>query len=202
MDYHFRHLERLYRVTESCEIGAQLINVTLRRGENFESLRGRFPATLLWDTRMGYQPGRTEKLVKAASVHLESLGWCSESPEIFLVGDVECLFFRAVWPDLQIPFLMDGWRLQGDKQTLVLEDAPHVYPDPTICVTRIKMAGSGGRQSNHWTSTKKVPLTNVEQTFTLLQECAYNIFNGAYSGPEQAQYGGTEVYIASAAQTS
>jgi len=193
MDYHFRQVERLYQATESCEIGAQLINVHLRRGGSLQDLRGKFPATLLWDARMGYDPGRTEKLVTSATVQLEAIGWRSEAPEILLVGD-EQLFFRAVWSELEIPFLMDNWRLSGEKQTLLLEDAPQLHLDPVINITNIKVAGSGGRQSPLWRSTKRVPFTDPVASFPLLQECAYNIFHGSLSGPEQEQYGGGGIY--------
>ena len=193
MDYHFRQLERLYQATESCEIGAQLINICLRRGENLYDLRSRFPATLLWDTRMGYNPGRTEKLVISATVQLETIGWRSDPPEIMSLSE-EQPYFRAVWPKLEIPFLMDGWRLSGEKQTLLLEDAPQLHPDPVINITNIKVAGSGGRQSPLWRSTKRVPFTDPVASFPLLQECAYNIFHGSLSGPEQEQYGGGDIY--------
>lgn len=197
MDYHLRHLERLYRATESAEIGAQLINVYLRRGETLQDLKHRFHASLLWDTCMGYEPGKTEKLVASISGRLDTMGWRFDRLDTMVVGvERGQAFFRAIWNSLEIPFLMDDWRLPGEKQTLVLEELPSVFLDPTLNVGGIKVAGSGGRNSSFFSSTKRVSVADVSATLTIVEECAYNIFNGSVTGPEQERYSGAGLYQA------
>lgn len=196
MDYHLRQLERLFHVTESHEIGAQLINIYLRRGDAFQDIRHKFPAELLWDTCMGYDPGKTSKLVSSISKQLELLGWRTESLNTMLIGDRDQAFFRAVWDSLEIPFLMDGWRLPGERQSLVFEDIPVMGLEPTLSIDKIKVAGSGGRNSSVFSCTKRVPVNDAVTALSTIEECAYNIFHGALSGPEQDRYSGSGIFSA------
>jgi len=196
MDYHLRQLERLYRATESPEIGAQLINIYLRRGDAFLDIKHLFPAELLWDTCMGHEPGTTGKLVKSISVQLDLIKWKAESPNTVLIGDRDQAFFRAVWDSLEVPFLMDGWRLPGEHQALVLEDVPPIHLEPTLSIDKIKVAGSGGRNSNIFSCTKRVVMTDAAAALSNVEECAYNIFHGALTGPEQGRYSGSGLFSA------
>lgn len=196
MDYHLRQLERLFRVTESPEIGAQLINIYLRRGDAFLDIKHLFPAGLLWDTCMGYEPGKTSKLVTSISIRLDLLGWKVEPPKTMIIGDRDQAFFRTVWDSLEIPFLMDGWRLPGEQQALVFEDVPILHLEPTLSIDKIKVAGSGGRNSSVFSCTKRVAVMDATEALAAIEECAYNIFHGALSGPEQERYSGSGIYSA------
>lgn len=200
MDSHLRQLERLYSSTESPEIGAQLINALRRSGASYSELLGRFPASLVWDVQQGYPPGQTEILVNRISAGITNYGWDADSPQILIIGIVGTpdSLFRALWPNLRIPYLWDEWRMPGEEQTIFVEDIPTIHHEPVLRIANIRVAGSGGRQTSFRSPTKYVSVgapspseeNGIPHALELLDDCAYNIFHGSVNGPEQDIYGG------------
>lgn len=189
MDAHLRHLEKLYAATLSPTVGAQLVHAHLRRGDSPEQLGRIFPVPLVWDVMQGYEPGQNERLIHRITVGLDNFGWRSEEPRSAILGFHLHWRLRVVWPGLEIPYIGPA-AMETERQSLILEDEPRVYPEPVLWAGNIHVAASGGRLSAFWTFTKHVPVRNIDSTLQKVDECVYNIYHGGAIGPEQDFYSG------------